>query len=240
VPLSQRNLIPLESSKYFVEALVDRATNHEAAAPKALRQLEQAPAWRLKQELQNIGIQYSHYSQGFTKYLIDVMSNLNCAALRAKLRQNLMEELGNPLSPNKEEWPHTDLFDLFLSEVGVTLPCRSIQKIGAAAKLWRQSFTRLCNFEGGRVGIGAIGIGTELIAPLNYRFMLNALGQLEDIGEDGTLFFKLHVEADQIHAEELLEITAELADSTDGRKEIRYGVSQALSLRATFWDSLSK
>ena len=84
MPLSQRNLIPLESSKYFVEALVDRATNHEAAAPRALRQLSK-PSRGVKARVTEYRYPILPLQPRFHEVRIDVMSNLNCAALRAKL-----------------------------------------------------------------------------------------------------------------------------------------------------------
>ncbi len=102
---------------------------------------------------------------------------------------------------------------------------------------WSEQFLDLCKADA-YAGIGAIGLGTELIVPRIYRQILDGLMAHTDLTMAQRVFFHLHAACDERHAEQLLSITAELATDGEACERIGSGMREALDLRARFWDRM--
>ena len=103
--------------------------------------------------------------------------------------------------------------------------------------LWRDLFLQKCHSEIRGVGLAAIGLGTEFIISRIYPGIISAIENHTDLGSDGSLFFRLHVECDDNHAEVVKNITVEVAEDMTTREAIRFGVFSSLNLRKAFWDT---
>ena len=86
------------------------------------------------------------------------------------------------------------------------------------------------------LGVGAIGIATEMVVPLMYQYILDGIRRHSTLEPRDYYFFELHAGCDEAHALSLLAITEDLAQNFGVREAIRFGVFSALNLRKAFWD----
>jgi pyrroloquinoline quinone (PQQ) biosynthesis protein C len=87
--------------------------------------------------------------------------------------------------------------------------------------------------------IGAMGLGTESIVKHIYRYITKAIQRHTSVDRKDYVFFELHSEVDEEHAELMLRVADDLVEQSPARiEEIQRGMTKALDLRAAFWESM--
>jgi pyrroloquinoline quinone (PQQ) biosynthesis protein C len=202
-----------------------------------------------KQAILDFAVQYQGYTSWFPKYLNCVMSKLESQQHRSYFQENLDEESGHlddatlaDLSKLgiKSEWvqgiPHPILFRRF--QLAVALDART-EPLARCAIKWRKKFLELLQNATAAEAIGAMGLGTESMVKHIYRPITEAIKTFTDISQRDYVFFELHSEVDDDHAELMMRVADDLANGdTHCFTEIERGMNSALDLRAQFWDQL--
>lgn len=219
----------------FVEALQREALDHTAVHHEYLHRFAAGDLPSMAFAVRDYAQQYYVYSAGFTAYLQGVINSLPLQRHRDVLMENLQEEQGL-IGIGDQQTPHAVLFDQFRRAAGVTEAVERAFKPTTTVRVWRDLFLQKCQSGQLGVGIGAIGIATELLVSEIYRYILKGIAEHTNIPEEHHLFFSLHIDCDDEHADELLEITKELCDDPDVREAVRFGVFSSLNLRTAFWD----
>ena len=191
--------------------------------------------------------QYGLYSAMFTQYVSAVIENLSDQGHKQILLDNLAEELGGThdieLPPEVLSGvagqPHSELFHRFQEALGVTADYRKKTARCETALLWRQQFLQLCEMNE-CVGVGAIGIGTELVVASIYKQILVGLKAHTDLTMTQHVFFDLHSECDEDHAAQIAVIAEDLAQDSEACEQIGYGVKMAINMRVIFWDKMQE
>ncbi len=234
---SSINFLYQGDSGEFVGALEKEIAGHPALNHAFLNRLCNGQFSDIPAVLRDYAHQYSIYSEWFTRYLDGVIKNLDSDEHVQALMKNLEEEKGIPNSPNIEERSHVELFQNFKDQIGADESyCRSHAPC-TTVLLWRDLFLQKCNSSIRGVGLAAIGLGTEYIISTIYPNIINAIERHTNLGTDGSLFFRLHVDCDDNHAEVVKNITLEVAEDISTREAIRFGVISSLNLRKAFWDT---
>ncbi len=221
----------------FINALELEISSHKALNHPFLDRLKQGDFENVGAVLRDYAHQYSIYSEWFTRYLDGVIKNLDSKEHIQALMENMEEEKGKPNSPNIEERSHVELFQRFKDQIGADQDYCKNNPPCTTVLLWRDLFLQKCNSEIRGVGLAAIGLGTEFIISTIYPNIIRAIEDHTELGQDGSLFFRLHVDCDDNHAEVVKKITEEVAEDISSREAIRFGVFSSLNLRAAFWDT---
>ena len=199
--------------------------------------------------LEDFAIQYQGYTSWFPKYLNCVMSKLQCERHRGYFAENLNEEKGHLDEETiqqlealgiAEAWvqgiPHPDLFRRFQSALGIDA---RLQPLCRATIDWRHNFRSMLHQCSASEAIGAMGLGTESIVKHIYRYITTAIQNHTNLPRKDCVFFELHSEVDEEHADLMLRVADDLAQEAPGNfEEIRRGMIKSLDLRATFWDAM--
>lgn len=195
---------------------------------------------------QDFAFQYGLYSAQFVRYMSAVIDNLDNPEHKTILQANLAEEQGHThdidlpadILESIVGESHTVLYRRFQIALGLgngalkpTPECPGL--------LWSQQFLQLCGTNA-CVGVGAIGIGTELIVASIYNQILDGLKAHSDLTKSQRVFFDLHSVCDDEHAAQMLVITEDLAQDADACDQIEFGIRSAIELRSTFWDMMLK
>jgi len=225
-------------------ALKHRAINHPYLTALAAGNLPQP-----RQAIADFAVQYQGYTSWFPKYLTCVMSKLESDQHRAYFQENLEEESGNLDEETiqqlealgiQEAWvqgiPHPILFRRF--QVALGIDART-QPLCTAAILWRKKFRMMLERATACEAIGAMGLGTESMVKYIYRPITTAIQKHTDLDREAYVFFELHSEVDDEHAELMMKVADDLAqDDPRNIQQIQRGMEQALELRAEFWDAM--
>ena len=221
----------------FVDALRVEVLQHPAVNHQFLYRLRHGLFPDMVAVLRDYAHQYSFYSRGFVKYLQSVIDNLPTQEQKDTLLENLIEEQGNLESSDLAERPHVEIFDHFKGLVGADDAYAAQRPPSATVEIWARLFDEKCQSNQVGIGLGAIGLATENIVPVFYPCFAEAIDKFTELGSDASLFFRLHVDCDDGHGEDLVEITKEIAEEPRNREAIRFGTISALNLRSAFWDS---
>lgn len=229
----------------FVERLGNEVFQSTAVSHPYLQALQKGDLPNIDLALKDFAFQYGLYSSQFTRYLSAVIAKLQDASHVRILESNLAEEKGHigelELPPevlaSVEGQSHASLFRRFQEALGVSSDYSHSDADRPAGKLWSQQFLALCSINE-YVGVGAIGIGTELIVSNVYQQILSSLKTHSDLTLEQRIFFDLHSACDDEHAAEMLLLATELATDKEACEQIEYGVKSALELRTLFWDAL--
>ena len=193
----------------------------------------------------DFAFQYGLYNTQFINYLSAVIANLSNEEHRRILESNLAEEEGQIQDINLPpdvlasitKQSHTNLYCRFQEALGVDQDYPESDSQNNPGLLWSQKFLQLCGMNE-FVGVGAIGIGTELIVSNIYNQILTGLESHSNLTLKERVFFDLHSECDEEHASQLLSIAIDLANDKSSREKIEYGVNMAIHLRSMFWDQM--
>jgi len=225
------------TAKEFVDALRVEVLQHAAVNHQFLYRIRHGLFPNMVAVLRDYAHQYSFYSDGFVKYLRSVIDRLHTEEQKATLMENLIEEEGNPDAENLEDKPHVEIFRAFRTMVGADTAYAAVTPASDTVQIWARLFTEKCNSSSVGIGLGAIGLATENIVPTFYPFFADAIDNHTDLGPSASLFFRIHIDCDDGHGEDLVNITKQLAEDPATREAIRFGTISALNLRAAFWDS---
>ena len=231
------NLLHSGSAEEFVAALKTEINDHSALSHPLLEQLAAGRFPDTRAVLRDYAHQYSFYSQWFTQYLEGAISTLDNPEHVALLMENMEEEKGIPGSSDKAALPHVEIYQLFKHEVGATREYCQANPPCTTVLLWRDLFLQKCSSRIKGVGVAAIGLATEGIISTIYPYIIKAIKEHTDLGEDASLFFDLHVDCDDGHSEAVEQIIIDLAGDPGTREAIRFGVFSSLNLRQAFWDA---
>jgi pyrroloquinoline quinone (PQQ) biosynthesis protein C len=222
------------------EALGSIAVNHPY-----LRALREGDFPDMDMAFRDFAFQYGSYSERFTRYVSAVIENLDSAEHKRILLNNLAEEQGATnnieLPPDVlasvAGQPHTKLFRRFQEALGINAQYRENTVRCQTGLLWSKQFLQLCKMNE-CVGVGAIGIGTELIVSSIYNQILQGLEAHSNLTMAEHVFFNLHSECDEAHAAQIAMIAEDLAIDEMAFEQIEYGVKMAINMRVMFWDKM--
>ena len=223
------------SSSEFVDALTSEVLTHVAVRHEYLLRFSRGDYPSMAFAIRDFALQYYVYSSGFTSYLQAVINGLPLQRHRQTLVENPKEEQRVCGSADNVT-PHAVLFDRFRRAAGVTetlerrfTPCTTVL-------VWRDLFLQKCQSPRAGVGVGAIGLATELLVSQIYAQILEGLRGHNSLSSEHHRFFELHIDCDDGHADELLRITEELCQDCSTREAVRFGAFSSLNLRTAFWD----
>jgi len=228
-----------------IDRIVSTALNSIAVNHQYLDDLQSGELPNMQLALQDLAFQYSFYSSEFTRYVTAVIKNTRTEKHKNILMKNLAEESGDTHNldlPNKvlasiDGVPHSELYDRFQRSLGIDDEYRNTFPPTETVLLWRRHFLQICQLNL-CVGIGAIGIDTELLVPIIYTKFLEAIKSHTDLSPDQYVFFDLHSECDKEHADQILLIAKDLAVNPEACEQIEYGAKMATQMRSIFWDKM--
>jgi pyrroloquinoline quinone (PQQ) biosynthesis protein C len=135
-----------------------------------------------------------------------------------------------------EEKPHSVIFNEFKERIGINKDYETKATVASTSLCWRDAFKEICKSQNVCVGLGAIGLGTEMIVPKIYDHFIHAIEDHSSFENCNSMFFRLHVDCDDGHSEDLLTVIRDFADTSNNREYLRFGAQIALDLRKNFWD----
>lgn len=229
----------------FIKTMRDRAFESSAVRHPYLDAIRHGDFPNIELALKDFAFQYGIYNSQFIRCLSAVIDNLSQTEHKHILQSNLDEERGHvheiELPPavlaSIDGVPHPHLFRRFQESLGVDAGYCVKVSGHSSGLLWSQKFLNLCEMNE-YVGVGAIGIGTELIVSNIYNQILLGLKAHSDLTVMQHVFFDLHSECDDEHGAQMLQIAEELALDQKACEKIEYGVTAAIKLRTEFWDNM--
>jgi len=232
------NLIHEGSASEFVTALLQEVESHSALNHEYLKRLSTGELPNIDAVLRDYAFNYSFYSDKFVEYLDAVIAGMKNENHKELIRENLLEEEGDPMAVELKDKPHVEIFADFKTRIGVNDQYLASNEICDTVRFWSETFMSCCKNEKNGCGLGAIGIATEFIVPEIYQHFIDAIEQHSTFDDDASLFFRLHVDCDDGHGEDLVNVIKDVAVDPSEREAIRFGTLLALNLRSAFWDSM--
>jgi len=234
---SSLNFLHSGTSEKFISALIKEINNHPAVNHPYLIKLSKGLFPNPAEAIKDYAHQYSFYSLWFVRYLKGVIKSMPSKRLELELIENIKEEEGDENAIELKKRPHVEIFQHFKKSIGVDEIYIAKNPPSTTAILWRNLFLQKCDSDILGVGIGAIGLATEFIVPRIYTYITKSIENQSNFPDSSSLFFRLHIDCDQAHAQKIIDITTEIAENIASREAIRFGVISALNLRNAFWDS---
>ena len=225
------------SAEDFISAIKLEIAEHPALSHPFLSMLGSGTFTNTEAVLRDYAHQYSFYSEWFTRYLQGVIDNVESQSCKNSLMDNMLDEKGKTDSTDLAQRPHTEIFEHFKALLGVDEQYKLSNPACTTVQLWRDLFLQKCNSPIKGVGISAIGLGTEYIIPFIYPHIIDAIENHTELGANASLFFRLHVECDEEHADSIINLSIDTAEDISAREAIRFGAISSLNLRKAFWDT---
>ena len=234
-------------SESFIKRVCEDALKSSAINHPYLRAISEGCLPDMDLAIKDFAYQYGLYNKHFIYYLSTVINGLSDENHKQVLQSNLYEERGHVHDVNLpkdvldsiDKVSHTQLYRRFQTAVGADLGNASTDSDYEAGIKWSKEFLSLCEMNE-CVGVGAIGIGTELIVSDIYRQILEGLKNYTQLTLTQRVFFELHCECDDDHAGQLIDVALDLAINEEACKQIEYGATMAINMRTEFWNEMLK
>ncbi len=218
-----------ENSSPTLERLKIQVNNHPIWNNKLLKACELGHL--SKEDFKIFFEQYYLYSKNFTRYLCALMANLEDDYHRSCLSENIWEEGGG----EDLEKRHSEIFRKFLVN-GLDVNINDIV-FKDFSKQFMKGYLDFCMTQGQTEGVAFLSLGTEAIVSRLYTILLKGL-KSAGIDDHHLLFFNLHVECDDEHAETLEEVLMSFSEVKDFEAKCLAGVNAALDMRNQFFDNI--
>ena len=232
------HLIHEGSASEFVKALLQEVEAHPALNHEYLNRLSTGELPNIDDALRDYAFNYSSYSDKFVEYLDAVITGIKNKKHQELIRENLLEEEGDPMAVELEDKPHVEIFADFKARIGINDQYLASNEICDTVQFWAETFLSCCKNKRNGCGLGAIGIATEFIVPEIYQHFIDAIEKHSTFDDKASLFFRLHVDCDDGHGQDLVNVITDVAAEPSEREAIRFGTLLALNLRSAFWDAM--
>ncbi len=228
----------------FISNACAEVRKSSAVSHPYLRAIRDGDFPDVRKALQDFALQYGLYSVQFVRYMSAVVENVADTHHKSILLENLAEEKGDTHDVDLPAdvinsiagIPHAQLFRRF--QLALNAHSASFESTkDCPGHIWGQKFLALCKTSE-CVGVGAIGIGTELIVASIYDQILVGIKAHSDLSQTEHVFFDLHSVCDDEHAAQLMRITKNLAKDDESREQILFGIRSAIEIRSAFWDAM--
>lgn len=236
---------PSGNAASFIKRLKSEVLGSKAVKHPYLELMSKGGFPNYQLALQDFAWQYGAYSNEFSSCVSAVIDSLSDKQHQSILLENLEEENGGhhhsdlpaEIIRSIERKPHRQLYREFQSAIDIDETYRTNMPIIPTAKLWGQQFLQLC--KGNQyLGVGALGLGTELIVSQIYKQILEGLNSYTNLTREQRVFFELHSQCDEDHAAQLMLVTEDLCVTDAACEQVEYGVRMAITMRVLFWDRM--
>ena len=220
-----------------VEELVTFAKNHRASNHPIYKKFINLNNKDNLELLRYYSIQYKKFSSDFCNYITNVLSlapyglNIDC------IIENLNEENGDLSQKGFKSYPHKKLYNLFLEEL--TDHTKNSIKTTYISEVhdWHKEILEISKTSFAS-GVGALGIGNELVVPQIYQNILKGLNTSKKFSKRAIFFFELHSECDVKHSEDFINISIKISNKYENLRDLNNGVKKMLFLRERFCDKI--
>ena len=188
--------------------------------------------WVSLDRLKGFLVQQGQYSRYFTRYICQLMVNLESNEDVLDIFDNLFEEMG---FGEVTEPPHSQVYsDMLLS---FDLHLKSYPTLPSTQRLIN-TMMNFCKQPEGVYGLAALCLGAEAIVPSLYSDIVSGFVK-QGIELEQLRFFTLHIECDDGHADTMLAILSRLVIEKPSLFEVvRHAAFLMIQARLEFFDAL--
>jgi len=182
-----------------------------------------------KEDYQYIFSQYYYLSKNFTRLISAAIVNCENEYFRAKLSENLWEEAGE----EEIEHRHSVLFEKFLSD---TLGLGDLNSVKSESytELFFEKYLSQCSSKDTLCVAAMLSLGSEGIVSRLYKFFKKGLLSV-GIKDESLLFFNLHIDCDDDHAEVLEQLMLSFCHEEGWYERCARSVKYILNIRDEFF-----
>ena len=148
------HLIHEGSASEFVKALLQEVEAHSALNHEYLNRLSSGELPNIDAALRDYAFNYSSYSDRFVEYLDAVIAGIKNKKHQELIRENLLEEEGDPMAVELEDKPHVEIFADFKTRIGVNDPALGLRDLALGSEL---------------LAMGSVDHGPMVLGPLDHR-----------------------------------------------------------------------
>ncbi|MFY1666776.1 TenA family transcriptional regulator [Pseudomonas sp. Pseu.R1] len=177
-------------------------------------------------------VQQGKYSRYFTRYICQLMVNLESNDDVLEVFDNLFEELG---FGEVTEPPHSEIYRDMLRSFDLHLDSQPTQP---ATQRLINTIMNFCKQPEGVYGLSALCLGAEAIVPAVYSDIVSGFVK-QGVELEQLKFFTLHIECDDGHADTMLAILSRLVIESPTLFEVaRHAAFLMIQARLAFFDAL--
>ena len=177
-------------------------------------------------------VQQGKYSSNFTRYICQLMVNLESHEDVLSIFDNLFEELG---FGEVKAPPHSHIYRSMLQNFGLDL---RMQPTLPSTQRLIDTMMNFCKQPEGIYGLAALCLGAEAIVPQLYSDIVTGF-VAKGIDRKQLNFFTLHIECDDDHADTMLAILSRLTIAKPALFEIvRHAAFLTIQARIEFLDDM--
>ena len=247
----------MTTKREFVNKLEEYALSHDALTHHLLQNLESAILGKQKTiHLLLLYLKaYSQFTMGFTDQVALLIHSLENHHHKDILRENLQEEIGiydentlleinNIIGENIANdiagVPHRQLYQQMVHHLeqrsGIVAYSTDVTSLDKVASPLRKAKEELGDSV--EALLGTLYFGSELIVPKLYKTFIKALRQSLGYTNRELVFFLLHVDMDQDHADDMKEIVIDHSNTYHQRLSLVKSTEIFLNARVKFYESV--
>jgi len=189
-----------------------------------------------KGEVVHFASQMYLFSREFSRFLGATLAACSVESARVVIAENLWEEMGE----GKADMTHPALFRRFTRALGLSDQMLEATPPTLQTRELVDVYLSLPERYGYLGALAGLCFGSEGLVSILYSQILGALERSTDLPASALLFFKVHIECDDGHADALEQILATQLKSPAEMAVAEDAVVACLNARAAFFDGCSE
>ena len=218
-------------ARSFLKTLRAEVATHPSVNHPVLTAIGEGSCTR--EDFKRFGLQHFALVGMFTQYMERLLINAPNATAKLWLAKVLVDEYGE----GSDGDDHTTLYRHFLTRTGVGPDQENHVPLHDDVVDFIRTHLELCSHHHFLVGLGALGPAHEWAIPDMFAPLIKGLRRA-GFKEEEILYFPLHVEQDQDHADWLEEALASMISSWEEAELVREGTMLSLAARGRVWDAV--
>lgn len=187
-------------------------------------------------EVKTLAVQMYQFSKAFNRILASVMANCPDDEAQFVILENLFDEMGQ----GDFSKAHPILFRRFTRALGISDDELAQLDPTPETEQLIETYLNLAPKYGYLAALGGICFASEGIVNTLYRHLEKGIEQVKNFTRDDLIFFELHIDLDDDHAEHLAQLIQPRLKSVEDHHRINDAIQMAMNARYRFFDGVQR
>ena len=187
-------------------------------------------------EVRILAVQMYKFCKEFNRILATIYSYCSDVEVQLVILENLSDEMGG----GNIELTHPTLFRRFTRALGID--DETLESLPTAPETHNlvNTYIRIVQEYGYLAGLGAVCFASEGIVSTLYTQLQKGIRGAGTFSEDALIFFTLHVDLDNEHADRMARMIDAKVTSAEESIDINRAILEAMDARIEFFDGIQR
>ncbi|MEL7242009.1 MAG: iron-containing redox enzyme family protein [Cyanobacteria bacterium J06573_2] len=188
------------------------------------------------EEVKILAVQMYNFCKSFNRILAGILSCCPDESAQLVILENLYDEMGE----GDLEQSHPELFRRFTRALGIDDDSLAAQIVTPETHKLINTYLEIPLKYGYLAALGAVCYASEGIVSYLYSQLYQGIIDAASLPKDSLKFFELHIDIDNVHAENLERVIQCKTLTPEEENNIKQAITEVMDIRLQFFDGIER